>query len=237
MAQLRDHGNVETMFDILPDIYFYIKDTNYQFVLCNDATSRLFNLNKKSDVIGKTEFEFFPKKIADAIRHDDYRIIHHAESIVNRTELIVNELGSLIWVSTSKLPVYGHKSEVLGVMGTTRVLREAESLPEDYQPFGAAIKYIQENYHKVIDVTELADMCFLSNSQFRSRFRAVFTMPPQQFILKVRIQAACHLLSNSERNLTDVAMSCGFCDQSYFTRQFKSSLDISPKKYRERWHH
>lgn len=236
MAQLRDHGNVEIMFDILPDIYFYIKDKNYQFVLCNDATSRLFNLKKKSDVIGKTEFEFFPKKIADAIRHDDYRIMHHAESIVNRTEMIVNEFGNLIWVSTSKLPLLGHKGEVLGVMGTTRVLREAESLPEDYQPFATAINYIQENYHTVIDVTELANMCFLSNSQFRSRFRAVFTMPPQQFILKVRIQAACHLLSTTEKSLTDIAMHCGFCDQSYFTRQFRSSLDISPKKYRERWH-
>ncbi len=85
MVQLRDHGNIETMFDILPDIYFYIKDKNYQFVLSNAATSRLFNLKKKSDVIGKTEYELFPKKIADAIRHDDFRVIYHAESIV--TEL------------------------------------------------------------------------------------------------------------------------------------------------------
>lgn len=237
MAQLRDHGNIETMFDILPDICFYIKDQNYQFMLCNEAMARIFNLRKKSDVIGKTEYEFFPKKIADAIRHDDFRIIHHSESILNRTELIVNEFGNIIWVSTSKLPLFGHNGEVLGVMGTTRVLSESESLPEDYQPFAKAIKYIKNNYHTVIDVAELANMSFLSNSQFRSRFKAVITMPPQQFILKVRVQAACHLLSTTEKSLTDIALHCGFCDQSHFTRQFRSFLDISPKKYRERWHH
>jgi AraC-like DNA-binding protein len=237
MAQLRDHGNIEIMFDILPDIYFYIKDKNYQFMLCNEATSRLFNLKEKADVIGKTEYEFFPKKVADAIRFEDYKIIHHGESIINLTELIVNEFGHFIWVSTNKLPVYGHSGDVLGVMGTTRVLRESETLPEDYQPFAKAIDFIQNNYHEVIDVTALADMCFLSNSQFRRRFRTVFNLPPQQFILKVRVQAACHLLSTTDKTLTDIALKCGFCDQSYFTRQFRSFLDISPKKYRQRWHH
>ena len=78
-------------------------------------------------------------------------------------------------------------------------------------------------------------MSGLSDSQFRRRFRQQFKLPPQQFVLKVRMQAACHLLSATDESLAEVALLCGFCDQSYFTRQFRAFFDLSPKRYREIW--
>ena len=43
LAGLRDRGNVEQMFDIFPDIYFYIKDRNCRWITCNTACLRLLN--------------------------------------------------------------------------------------------------------------------------------------------------------------------------------------------------
>lgn len=235
MATLKDHGDIHAMFDILPDIYFYIKDSECQFVLCNDATLKLFNLKKKSEIVGKTEYDFFPTRMADPIRHDDLEIMRTGVAIVKRTEVIVDENGQLTWVSTSKLPLYGRAENVLGLMGTTRVLSRTDMLPENYLQFAPVIEFIQSNYHQSIDVANLAAMSHLSVSQFRKRFRQLFNLAPQQFILKVRVQAACHLLSNSDESLATIAAKCGFCDQSYFTRQFSAFLDISPKKYRDTW--
>jgi AraC-like DNA-binding protein len=235
MSLLRDHGNIESMFDILPDIYFYVKDADCQFVLCNDATLQLFNLKRKSDIIGKTEYEFFPKKMADPIHKDDENVVRNNQKIVNRTELIVDDQGGLVWVSTNKIPIYGYLGEVLGLMGTTRVLRRQDMLPDTFRHFAPVIEYIQKNYHKPIEVSYLSELCCLSESQFRKRFRQLFSLPPHQFIIKVRIQAACHLLKTTNEGLCDIAIKTGFCDQSYFTRQFRSFLALSPKKYRDRW--
>jgi len=235
MSGLRDHGNLEAMFDVLPDIYFYVKDRHCRWVLCNNATLRLLNLNCQADVVGKTEYDFFPKKVADAIHQDDLELIENDRSLVNRTELIVDETGHLVWVSTSKLPLYGHDGEVRGLMGTTRVLQRSEMLPDSFQQFARAVEYIQKNYGERIDVKALAKMCGLSDSQFRRRFRQLFKLPPQQFVLKVRMPAACHLLSATDESLSEVALRAGFCDQSYFTRQFKAFFEMSPKTYRDTW--
>lgn len=234
-AQLQDHRQLEAMFDVLPDIYFYVKNEQSQWMHCNGATLTLLGFTRLSEVIGKTEHDFFPKRIADAIRLDDLEVIQHGKRIINRTELIVDERGCLIWVASNKLPISDLAGEICGLMGTTCVLQKSELLPDSYRQFSAAIAFIQQNYHQPIDVKALARMSCLSDSQFRKRFKALFNLPPQKFILKVRIQAACHLLRTTNETLLDIAERCGFCDQSYFTRQFRDSLDISPGKYRRRW--
>ncbi|MEM9160473.1 MAG: AraC family transcriptional regulator, partial [Verrucomicrobiota bacterium] len=228
-------GNLEAMFDILPDIYFYVKDRECRWVLCNEASLRLLNLKSKDEIVGKTEYDFFPKKVADTIHQDDLDLIENNRSLINRTELIVDEIGHMLWVSTNKLPLYGHDGEVRGLMGTTRVLRRSDTLPDSFQQFAKAVEFIQKRYSEPIDVKELARMSGLSDSQFRRRFGQLFGAAPQQFVLKVRLQAACHLLSSSDESLSEIAQRCGFCDQSYFTRQFRGFFDISPKKYRDTW--
>ncbi len=235
MSSLRGHGNLEAMFDLLPDVYFYIKDKDCRFVLGNEATLRLFNLKSNSELIGKTEYDFFPDRIADPIQADDCDVIRNDRKIINHTELIVDEAGHLIWVSTNKLPLFGRNGSAKGLMGTTRVLRRSDRLPEGFHQFAPAIERIQKDYSEAIDVEELAKMSSLSSSQFRKRFKELFRLPPQQFIQKVRLQAACHLLDSTDDPLSEIALKCGFCDQSYFTRQFRSFFDTSPKRYRERW--
>ena len=122
LSGLRDRGSIEAMFDILPDIYFYIKDVNCRWVMCNKACLRLLNLRNHNEIYGATEYEFFPPKIAEMIRQDDCDVISNNRPIINRTELIVDETGHLTWVSTNKLPLIANDGTVAGLMGTTRVL-------------------------------------------------------------------------------------------------------------------
>ena len=226
---------MEQMFDLLPDIYFYVKDRNCRWVMCNQACLRLLNFRDQSEVYGATERDFYPPGIAEAIYNDDRDVIDNNRRIINRTELIVDETGHLTWVSTNKLPLVGKDGGVAGLMGTTRVLTRSDQLPEDYQQFREVIDYIQTHVGDRIDVKELANIAHLSDSHFRKRFKARFRLSPQEFILRTRLQAASKMLISSDTAVIDVALACGFNDQSYFTKQFSKFFEQSPKRYRATW--
>ncbi len=232
---LNDRGGVEVMFDLLPDIYFYIKDRNCRWVMCNSACLRLLNLRNQSEVYGATEFDFFPRVLAESIRQDDQDVVGNNRRIINRVELIVGETGHLTWVSTNKIPLAARDGSVAGLMGTTRILSRSDHLPERFQRFAKAIDYIQSNVANRIDIKQLARLSALSDSQFRKRFKSQFRLSPQEFILRSRLQLAARLLVGSDMPIIDVAMNCGFSDQSYFTRQFRSFFQQTPKRYRTTW--
>jgi AraC-like DNA-binding protein len=235
LSELRDRGNFEEMFDIIPDINFYIKDRNCRWIMCNKACLRLLNFRDQEEVYGARERDFFPPMIAELINKDDLDVVNNKRRILNRTELIVNETGHLIWVSTNKLPLIGNDGNVAGLMGTTRVLKRSDQLPEEYQQFRSIVDHIQSNLGQKINIKELAKISCLSDSQFRKRFRMRFRLSPQEFILRTRLQAASKFLISTDKPIVSVALSCGFSDQSYFTKQFSKFFEQSPKRYRATW--
>ena len=235
LSKLRDHGNIEEMFDLLPDIYFYIKDRNCRWIMCNQACLRLLNFRDQNEIYGATERDFFPPRIAEMIYLDDRDVIDNNHRIINRTELIVDEIGHLVWVSTNKIPLLARDGTIAGLMGTTRILTRSDQLPDEYQQFREVIDHIQENVAEKIDVKQLAHISSLSDSQFRKRFRQQFRLSPQAFILRTRLQAASKLLITTDKPIVTIALSTGFCDQSYFTRQFGKFFEQSPKRYRSTW--
>ncbi|QDG78177.1 AraC family transcriptional regulator [Labrenzia sp. PHM005] len=235
MSGLRDRGQIEQMFELLPDIYFYIKDRECRWVMCNQACLRLLNFRYQAEVVGATEKDFFPPKIAALIEQDDRTVIDTNHRIINRTELIVDESGHLTWVSTNKVPLAGADGEIKGLMGTTRVISRSEQLPDEYQQFSKVIDFIQANVAEKIDIKELAKISCLSDSHFRKRFRMQFRLSPQEFILRTRLQAASKMLISTDESIINVALACGFRDQSYFANQFKKFFEQSPKRYRATW--
>jgi len=223
------------MFGVFPDIFFYIKDMDCRWIMCNEACLRLLNFRSQKEVYGATEYDFFPPKIADLIHKDDRDVIDNNRPIINRTELIVDETGHLAWVSTNKLPLIAIDGNVAGLMGTTRILSRSDKLPEEFQQFRPVINHIQEHVGRKIDIKELARISCLSNSQFRKRFRMQFRLSPQEFILRTRLQAASKKLVSTDQPIIEVALSCGFSDQSYFTKQFSRFFELSPRRYRTTW--
>ncbi|MFK5924074.1 MAG: AraC family transcriptional regulator [Verrucomicrobiota bacterium] len=225
-------GSFEQLFDYLPDIYFFVKDEHYKLVMCNQISLKLFGLKEKAEVIGKSEYDFFPEKLAQPIHQDDISVMEQGREIINRIELIVDENGLLVWVSTNKLPLLKKDGSVAGLMGTTRVLQHADMVPEPYRRHAQAMDHIKKNYDQPISIKKLAAMSNLSVSRFRETFTRTFKLSPLKFILKTRVQVACQQLSSSDEEIAAIAQNCGFCDQSYLTRQFQLHIGLTPKSYR-----
>ena len=96
-----------------------------------------------------------------------------------------------------------------------------------------SVRYIHSSYSHKISVPELAAMENLSNSRYIALFNAQLGMSPTAYIIKLRMSAACDLLSTTDLNVKQVGLSVGYEDPHFFSKLFKKHVGISPKDYKK----
>ena len=115
--------------------------------------------------------------------------------------------------------------------------RDEESSLGDYRDIeriAPALKYITANYDRKISISKLASLCYTSESNFRKLFHRAMGSAAQPYLLKIRLNAACSMLRNTEESILSIAMRCGYESLSNFNRQFHSAYGISPRDFRKR---
>lgn len=103
----------------IPDNIF-IKDIESRFILANVWVSHLMGANGPTEIIGKTDFDFFPKKLAQKYRQDEVEVIESGESKLNIIEQVISKKHIRRWYSTSKIPLKNNEGEIIGIMGIGR---------------------------------------------------------------------------------------------------------------------
>jgi AraC family transcriptional regulator len=86
-----------------------------------------------------------------------------------------------------------------------------------------------------LSLAGLARACKLSPSHFARAFRQTTGQPPHRWLIEQRIEKAKELLVDSALSLAQIAQTCGFADQSHFTRVFAQLVQSSPGQWRRRW--
>ena len=110
---------------------------------------------------------------------------------------------------------------------------KSESLSCD-EAFMEAIARIHGHYAEKITVTELSRLAHLSRSAFIRKFRDVCGMPPAEYLLNRRLEAARHLLLTTGLSAAEIAVRTGFYDASHFTRAFRTAEGCTPNEFRRR---
>jgi YesN/AraC family two-component response regulator len=96
-----------------------------------------------------------------------------------------------------------------------------------------AERFIWENYTRKISLKEIADVSGLSASYFSSVFNDEMGESLSDYLNHLRVEKASAMLRGTECSINVISAACGFEDQSWFSKIFKSFTGISPGKYRE----
>jgi AraC-like DNA-binding protein len=101
------------------------------------------------------------------------------------------------------------------------------------QAIEAAIAFMEERYGEELSLKDIAAQAYLSPHHFSETFKRACGMPPWEFLLRLRLDHAKQLLRDTSRSVTDIALSVGFADSSYFARVFKAEVGATPRAWRE----
>jgi AraC family transcriptional regulator len=94
--------------------------------------------------------------------------------------------------------------------------------------------FVHEHLGENISLDDLASVVALSRYHFTRRFRATTGTTPHEFVLQQRVARAKALLTRTNCPLLDIALICGFADQSHLNRVFKKHTGMPPGQYRAR---
>ena len=98
------------------------------------------------------------------------------------------------------------------------------------------LNYLGDNFHENISLEKLSAEFTLSTFRIAHLVKESTGKTVLQHIHQLRIREAQRLLEQSDLNCTDIAYETGFGDQSYFIKQFRKHLGITPAKYRKLYH-
>ncbi len=223
-----------TLFGCLDDCRFFAKDLQGRFVLCDDSFLEILGCTRREEVIGRTDFDFFPRESAEKFVADDRRVLRTGLPIRNLPEPNPNRDMTFTWWSVSKVPLRNRAGEIVGVAGVISRLSRLETPEEGGGELFAALEIIGTRYAEPLDVGTLATAAGLSIRAFQRHFRRVLHTAPMPYLRRVRLQAVRQRLLHSAQSLGEIAADCGFYDQSHMSRLFKRSFGLPPLTFRKR---
>jgi PAS domain S-box-containing protein len=233
-ARMGGRQQFQALFEHLPGVCFFVKDADGRFMAANELCLKRMGFASEADVVGKTDADVHPERVAREIREDDLRVMKSRKPLVDRVEALFIRSQAKDWYSTTKLPVFDTRGEVIGVMGFVRPYRSGEERQSGVGRLDTVVAYIQENHATKVEIPHLAKLAHVSSRQLQRLFQAAFGMTTQAFIVRTRVQAASDSLIMTERPLAEIALAHGFCDQSAFSRAFSEHTGETPLQFRRR---
>jgi AraC family transcriptional regulator len=95
-----------------------------------------------------------------------------------------------------------------------------------------ACDFMLEHLAEDICLDDLADLTGLTCKHFARAFKQSTGLPPHQYLIAQRIEAAKRCLVDARASLADIALECGFADQSHFTATFRKVVGVPPGAWR-----
>lgn len=222
-------AQLQELMDGLPDTVFFIKDRDGRYTHANQTLLRRLGRARREAVIGRTAAELFPARLGESYLAQDRRVLAGA-TISNQLELHLFANRASGWCLTHKMPLrQGHA--IVGLIGISRDLQQPDGRHPGYARLRRVLDHMERRYGERVRMQTLAELAGLSLSQLERQFQRVFHLSPQQWLMRLRIEAATQLLRGGG-SIAAIGQACGFSDQSAFSRQFKAAVGTTPRDYR-----
>jgi len=92
--------------------------------------------------------------------------------------------------------------------------------------------FIDENLHRTIHAKDLSAVAQRSTTHFSRSFKQAFGEPPHAYVVRRRLERACHLMMTSSASLSEIALSVGLCDQAHLCRLFSQAVGQNPSSWK-----
>jgi AraC family transcriptional regulator len=92
--------------------------------------------------------------------------------------------------------------------------------------------YIDSNLHRTIHIRDLSAVARRSPAHFSRKFKLAVGESPHAYVVRRRLERACHLMMTTVASLSEIALGVGFSDQAHLCRLFRQAFGQSPANWR-----
>lgn len=159
-----------TIIDYLPDA-IYAKNLEFRKTLANKADVANTGCNSEDEVLGKSDFDYFPLESALSFYNDDKSVIETGIPVMNREESFVDKNGNKTWLLTTKLPLKDTNDKIIGLIGVGRnitirkkneMIREALYEISESVLVSSDMNMLYKKIHKVVSNLMYAKNFFIA---------------------------------------------------------------------------
>jgi len=116
---------------------------------------------------------------------------------------------------------------------TSNFLKNAPQNYHDDETIVEIQDWMHNEFHRAMTLGDIAARFGMSVRSLNRRFRQATGRSPMQYLQQVRMDNAKDLLRSTNLAVAEVAFACGYTDNSYFSAQFRRSISLSPRAYRD----
>jgi len=231
---LIDVSVLENLFDQVPDVAFFVKDTAGRYTAVNSSLIARHGLREKAQALGKRPLDICPGDFGGIPSRQDAAVLRTGRPILDHLELHWYAPHKPGWCLTTKLPIRDSAGEIAGLIGISRDVRAAIHTRDIPLEVAEALNHFETHLSDAIAPAALARRAGLPPHRFARVMKRFFGLTPSQYIAKARITAASRLLRETKDCVATIALACGFYDHSAFTRAFRKLTGTTPSQFRAR---
>lgn len=136
----------------------YFKDRNTKFIANSKAHANQFGYENPRDLIGKSDFDFFPEEFARKAYLDEMKIMQTGIPILGKEEKLVSSDGTCIWFLASKYPIISDNGEIIGTWGTSRDITSLKLTQENLAKTNDKLEETNLELQKLSDLDGLSEL-------------------------------------------------------------------------------
>lgn len=231
-ASLADGRQILEALERIPGAMFMIKNLDSRYIFMSRALKEAVHLPASFDVVGKTDFDLFPRIIAENFRQNDRQVFKGGRPLINEIHATGFFDHPTSWCYSSKFPLRDERGKVIGLITINEKYADVMGQDAELNRLLPAIDHISHHYAGRITIATLARCCAFSQSHFMRVFKQRMKMTPYAFVEQVRMFHAIEALQHSAASVAEIASLCGFYDPSSFVKRFKKFTGHTPLKYR-----
>ena len=156
--------------------YHTLVETLPQMILCKDLEGRFIFANRRfcaelgttlDEVRGKTDYDFFPRELAEKYRADDHRVLE-SRAVIDVVERHVTPKGETLYVQTMKTPLLGPDGEPIGIQGIFWDVTERMRAEERLREQNVTLQQLAESEHRAHEALKAAQSRMVQSEKLAS---------------------------------------------------------------------
>ena len=134
----------------------YFKDKDSKFIWNNYMHANQLGVIKPDELVGKSDYDFFPKEFADKARAVELEVMRTGKPVLNIEEELLDDEENARYYLASKYPLYDVNNEIVGTWGISRDITEQKKLELE----------LERSYHKMELLARVDDLSGLYNRRY-----------------------------------------------------------------------